>query len=258
MNQLQPSDRIVESDWLVPRFRGSGVAGIVPDGFSAYVRILHPARSRSGTPVRWEQIAAWSGRAMHRLAEFHRIADPMPGYGNGVRPWDGHEPRAGDLVQDSLRALCANLHQHTTTADACWFCIWDGYGWAHSSTASMIFHRTGAPPPTPPSPKKYLRYEVAAAPRVSLSSREYLLFEGPLDAAMDTDWSPSGSIVPHSPNLFWPQDHAWCVASEIDLYTTFVAGSQELADTLVANPALEAWQVEPTDSVTSDGDRMNM
>ncbi len=64
------------------------------------------------------------------------------------------------------------------------------------------------------------------------------------------------SVVPDgSPNLFWPQDHAWCVASEIDLYCTIVGGPQALADALVANPALEAWRVEPEDPVTSDGDR---
>lgn len=64
---LQASVRIVESDWLVSRLRcfGSGVAGVVPDGFSAYVRILHPARCvTSNAPVSWAQVAAWSGRRM--------------------------------------------------------------------------------------------------------------------------------------------------------------------------------------------------
>jgi hypothetical protein len=259
MNRLQPSERLVESDWLVPRLRafGSGVTGVVPDGFPAYVRILHPARSRSDAPVRWEQIAAWSGRTMHRLAEFHRIIVPLPGYGDGARPWDGQEPRAGDLAQDSLRVLCATLREHTTTSDACWFCVWDGYGWEHGSSASATFYPAGMRPTAPP-PEERIRYDFAAAPRASLSYREYLLFEGPLETAIDTDWSPGGRIFPQSPNLFWPQDHAWCVASEIDLYATLVGGPQALADALVANRALEAWHVEPTDPVTSDGDRINM
>jgi len=259
MNRLRPSERLVESDWLVPRLNafGSGVTSVVPDGFPAYVRILHPARSRSGASVCWEQIAAWSGRTMHRLAEFHRIADPLPAHGDGPRPWNGHVPRAGDLAQDLLRVLCATLREYTATSDACWFCIWDGYGWAHNSSASVVFHPAGVRPTASPA-KANLRYDVAAAPRVSLSYREYLLFEGPLDAAIDTDWSPDGGIFPQSPNLFWPQDHTWCVASEIDLYATLVGGPQALADALVANPALEAWHVEPTDPVTSDGDRINM
>lgn len=32
-----------------------------------------------------------------------------------------------------------------------------------------------------------------------------------------------GKLDPHSGNLFWPQDHAWCVATEIDLFCTFIA-----------------------------------
>jgi hypothetical protein len=34
-----------------------------------------------------------------------------------------------------------------------------------------------------------------------------------------------------SPNQWWPQDRAWCVASEIDLDSTLVAGSQDLVVT---------------------------
>ena len=42
------------ADWLRPRLRrfGSAVASVVPDGFPAYVRILHPARGAHDRPVR--------------------------------------------------------------------------------------------------------------------------------------------------------------------------------------------------------------
>jgi hypothetical protein len=64
-------------------------------------------------------------------------------------------------------------------------------------------------------------------------------------------------FVPQSPNLFWPQDHAWCVASEIDLFCTLVAGSEALASALLSDPRLEAWRVFAGDSVTWNSDEIN-
>ena len=64
-------------------------------------------------------------------------------------------------------------------------------------------------------------------------------------------------FMPQSPNLFWPEDRAWCVASEIDLHCTLVGGLQKLADDLIANPAFETWFVFPEDPVTRDRDEVN-
>ena len=65
---------------------------------------------------------------------------------------------------------------------------------------------------------------------------------------------PGGGFVPQSPNLFWPRDRAWCVASEIDLFCTLVAGSNALAEKLIANPRLEVWRVFADDPVRWDSD----
>jgi len=93
-----------------------------------------------------------------------------------------------------------------------------------------------------------------AEPRVYLPGRDYLLFEGLLEGATDFGWYLTRDhFVPQSPNLFWPEDHAWCIASEIDLYCTLVGGPHAL----LANPALEAWRVFPDDPVTSDSDEIN-
>jgi hypothetical protein len=191
---------------------------------------------------------------MHRLAEFHRVSDPLPGFGGEPVVWNGN-PEAGNLGPDVMCELYAALRDYTTSG-GCFFCLWDGYGWEQSNAATITFRAAGVSPR--PAPARNIRYDVATAPRVSLPGRDYLLFEGPLAAALNTDWSPRGDdIHGQSPNLFWPEDHAWCVASEIDLYATLVAGPVALANALIANPALEAYRVEPNDSVTSDGDRIN-
>jgi len=95
------------------------------------------------------------------------------------------------------------------------------------------------------------------APRVNLPKRGYFLLEGPLDAATDLGWTVGDAFFPQSPNLFWPQDHALCIASEIDLCCTLVAGSQVMVEELVADSRLEAWRVQPDDPIAYDGDQIN-
>jgi hypothetical protein len=60
-----------------------------------------------------------------------------------------------------------------------------------------------------------------------------------------------------SPNQWWPQDHAWCVASEIDIDSTLVAGPDDLIAEITTHPELEAFAVKPTDDLTLAGDQIN-
>src|SRR5215211_5224880 len=137
---LHPSADVTAADWLESRLRrfGSAVAAVVPDGFPAYVRILHPARGPDGRPVRWAEVAAWSGRTVHRLAQFHAISRPAASAPTGPVPWDGEDPPEGNLPAGLLRILCATLAEHTSTPRSCWFCLWDGYGWLHGSPSIAI------------------------------------------------------------------------------------------------------------------------
>jgi hypothetical protein len=94
---------------------------------------------------------------------------------------------------------------------------------------------------------------------VHLPDRDYLLFEGPLEAATELGRHlPGGVFFPQSPNLFWPHDRAWCAASEIDLFCTLVGGSNALAESLVSEPRLEAWRVFAHDPVSADSDEINI
>lgn len=263
-SSLRPSSRIAEADWIGDQLApfGSGIAAIVPDSFEAYVRVLHPATNKNNEPMTWADVAAKSGRTMHRLAQFHAINRPSI---TGVDPAaDG--PKNGNLVPHLLKVLCTTLSEYTRTPESCFFCLWEGYGWLHDTGQSgrIVFTPIGySGPPSPPfgySDKvpEFIRAAVMAESRVSLPGRDYLLFEGPLAGATDLGWYLTGDyFLPQSPNLFWPEDHAWCVASEIDLYCTLIGGSHALVDSLMANPALEAWRVFPDDPVTSDSDELN-
>lgn len=51
------------------------------------------------------------------------------------------------------------------------------------------------------------------------------------------------------PDLWWPEDRAWCVGGDVDLASTYVGGSPELIAELLAAPGLEAYPVGPRDLV---------
>ncbi len=66
------------------------------------------------------------------------------------------------------------------------------------------------------------------------------------------DW-----FLPQSPSIFWPDDESWCVATEIDLFCTYVGGSRALIDELLADERLEVWEAHLDDPVAHDSDALN-
>lgn len=232
------------------------MTGTVPAGFAAYARILHPVEDEDGCFHAWSEIAEAAGTRIHPLAQWPRVARRTPGPPSW---WSSSRPEEGQLPALTMAQLLTVLRVHTTTPEDCWFCLWNGYGWIHGSpsVSLMSFDDNGSgmqsevPPAYPPSWLETSR-------QVRHPGREYLLGRGPLDAALGVghqitpDW-----FVPQSPNLCWPEDRAWCVATEIDLDSTLVGGSHLLIDDLSAAPGLEVWRVEPHDSLRHDADLVN-
>ena len=113
-------------------------------------------------------------------------------------------------------------------------------------------------PTASPCEAAALSADVLAGPRLDLPERSYLLFRGPLHAALTmghqvtSDW-----FVPQSPSLLWPADRSWCLATEIDFDSTLLGGPRELIDAITQEPSLEAWPVQPADDLTIRGDRIN-
>ncbi|MFC4051960.1 hypothetical protein ACFOY4_19910 [Actinomadura syzygii] len=239
----------------------SGVRALLPGGFAAYARILHPADSPSGEPVRWHEVAGWTGRSIHPRVQFKALSRPASGAGDGPPPWD-EPPERGELSPPLLSALCAVLARHTAAPDRCWFCLWSGWGWITGATSLMVAFKappdaqSDAPPePSPPDPEPGPAFD--DAPRVRLPWRDYVMFEGPLDAATELGHRGAGFFFPQSPNLFWPDDRSWCAATDIDLDSTYVGGPAGLIDDLLGEPALEVVRVEPTDPIDEDSDQIN-
>jgi hypothetical protein len=227
------SDAVEEAGWIAAAlapFEERLVGSVIPRGYPAYARLLHPVRAALGKgsrPVRWAEIAEWSGVALHPDSQFHSVALP-PSSPPRPAPWNGQGPERGSLDLADAETLVELLREHTSTPASCLFCMWDGWGW---DTAMYVALPGEQPMPVPDPVPPEVRY----GPRVRLPGRDYLLYTGPADAALAFAGSPG-----QTPNLWWPANRAWCVASEIDLSWTYVGGSAELIDELLDEPRLEA------------------
>lgn len=265
-----PRPDVHEADWYADRLAGFGgrVECVIPTGFPAYARILHPAAAAHGSRVRWAEVAAASGTVLHPTAQFTSIAGLWDRYyhrEDGIG-WPGQEPEEGNLDVGLLRVLSALLATHTSTPDRCWLTVWEGYGNLPAEWA-------------------------LSAPRVHQPRRAYYLFQRPLRDVVDFsiqmhdlhgpgqaalvaadptsacqgDRNAGADPAPaepfhewsQSPNQWWPADRAWCVATGIDFDSTLVAGSRRLMDEILEHHDLEAFRVLPTTDLTINGDHVN-
>ncbi len=270
--------------WIHPLLGGhfGAVTRTVPGGYEAYARICHPANLSNGTLVTWPVVAELTGRQAHPLMQWHALVGSADHVNITSDLWPGHNPELGRLVPQILEPLTHVLAQHTTTPSHCAFCLWEGWGWLGGSTVTTSplwsepgattagkrrappvrarlrgSFRTQAPGPVPAPPRRH-PYLDRDGPRVRLPGRDYLLLTGPLQAATSLGWWPTPtSFQAQSPNLFWPADRAWCVATEIDFDSTLVAGTRTLIDALLNHPKLDAWPLHPDDSLAFDADQVN-
>ena len=212
------SEDVSEARWVEESLSEFGkVRALLPEGFSAYARVFHPFYfdHDEEQPVRWSTVAEWTGRIAHPLMQFRRIANLREGppYGHQDPPW-GHSPQEGSIPERECRNLVDVLGRFTSTPDQCYFCLWEGFG--------NIDRRLYKPDS-----------------RVRAPGRDYLLFRGPIDGVM------SFLIGEHpfwgdTPSIWWPSDRAWCVATDIDLYDTYLGGSDECMEAILNHPILEA------------------
>lgn len=79
-------------------------------------------------------------------------------------------------------------------------------------------------------------------PRFEHPERSYLLAKGPLSSICKLRRPP----LSITPSLVWPDDRAWCVATETDFDSTLVGCSEECAGAVVADERPEACRCRRT------------
>ena len=211
--------------WIVDRLHPfvQDVGSIVPPGFEAYARVFHPpyrvAPDGTMTPVRWRDIAAANERSLQ--VEMRRLeisCAPSQFSRQRERLWD-QQPHCGRLPSEIADRLVTVLGRHTSTPESCWFAVWEGFG--------------------------DLRVRDNPGSKFSIPGRTLILLHGHVGDLVQTlssvDW------IYLSPNLWWPEDRAWCVATEIDFTWTYVGGAPECIQQVMDDPELEAVPTNPAE-----------
>ncbi len=234
---------------------GATVTGLVPRGFPAYARVLHRASDGAGALRRWADVAAAYGTTVHPLAQFWRLVrwtgEPWAVQGD----WHAGD---GQLDAEQFPALLEVLAAQTdggVEAEVV-AAIWEGYGWVQGGSAVGVLS-AGPLGATVEHPPPAFGPEVMAAPRLELPGRAYLLFRGPVRGVLPFFAAGELGFWGQTPNLLWPADRTWCVATEIDLDSTVVGGPRALVDAVLADATLEAFEVHEDDGLGFDADVVN-
>jgi hypothetical protein len=233
VKRLKRATDVEAAEWLVASLRdfAKSVLSVVPDGFGAYVRVFHPAYrwvDDVRRPVSWTEIAEANGTRAHAGMQLGALTGSIRHEGYPQPGVFDQGPDEGSLPQDLSASLAQVLARYTTTPGRCWFAVWEGWG--------------DLPP------------DVQAAPTFCLPGRDYHLLEGPVSAA-----SENLAFAPweRSANLWWPDDRAWLVATEIDFKTTYVGCDPTCADDVLALPDVEALLIDPSCGIDWKSDELN-
>lgn len=255
------------SVWILPRLlpsfltsgNGMPVGAVIPSGFPAYVRVLHPARRTEPDPIvtwrdvdtTWREVADWSGRTYHPLMQFGPLSASMPGT-SGPSPFT-QEPWQGHLFADQCHTLHTILAARTTTPETCWLGIWEGWG-AFGYPRSMSFTETESTEVNRMGEQLHeIAERVRSASRFEHPARRYLLAKAPSASICELGRGP----LDITPSLAWPDDRSWCVGTEIDFDSTLIGASEECAAALLSDNKLECVEVQPEDRLDIGGDVLN-
>ena len=154
----------------------------------------------------------------------------------------------------------------TETPSACYFAIWDGRGnltagssvTVRDSPTTMTMTRTLSPS------KRSVWLGNAGWPKLARfehPDRSYLLGRGPIGLACDLDRQPlapgSWQTLGLPPQIWWPEDRAWVVGSEIDFNSTIVVTTNAGAEALLTCEGLEVLLVPSDGRLDIAGDVVN-
>lgn len=140
-------------------------------------------------------------------------------------------------------AVGAVGRRHTTRPDRARFAIWDGHGfdriqtsiaWREEPADEAEGRRREAERARRRDADARRNAEIAATldrlPRLRRPHRSYYLLDGPV-GAVDGLRYPDGDRW-RNPDLLWPDDRAWFVATDVDLWSLYVGGRHDVIDEL--------------------------
>jgi hypothetical protein len=160
-----------------------------------------------------------------------------------------HEMEGG--VQDHrLQELARVLAPFTSRPERCWLASWVGWGsWGPGSSSAL----TDDPPPRRGLWRRRrarrdvqrlaleTHQKLSALPQLRTEHRKYFLFTARLSDVASFAIGP----FTQTPSIWWPDDRAWCVATEVDGYDSYVGGSRACIEAVLASELLRAGPITP-------------
>lgn len=287
LSKMELLTDLARADWLIPRLQAFGTVGGASGGdFQSYARILHPvaayredpsATDEYGEPLvletstwRWSDVAARTGQVLRPNVSWHTVSGREDE--DGLKFDDGWRvevPEEGWFSPPRLTALTEHLTKATATPFDIVAAIWDGWGDINGNSV-LGFGRQGGElsdvelaelreymsrkQAEHQAEQEALRSSLAGA-RLHLPHREYYLLATTLPELAGPSWMNDPRVgtylgVGHTPQLMWPEDHVWVVATEIDSDSTLVAGDKRLIRDILGDGRLEAFEVTPNSYLT--------
>ncbi|MEN3122885.1 hypothetical protein [Janibacter sp. LM] len=281
---------VTAGGWLIDRVGDWGlVGGVAGTGFDSYARILHPVpvtrwdrsvvdewgmpRLLEETRWPWSEVAARQGLTTHPLVQFNRLADVHEGV-ELADGWRVGQTQEGFFDLDLLAGLTEHLAVATTTPDDLVTGIWAGWGQlGERGVARYLEERSGWLARRRAQREADIAQQAGVAPEVRRAvnhgpclqwpGREMLLLATSTSELADRTWPQRAGLGADdgmweiSPQLLWPADRAWVVASEIDWDSTIVAGPRSLVDAVLADERFEAFEVDADADLSYEGDTVN-
>ncbi len=216
------------------------VAATIPDQFESYARIFHPIGGYSEPEIRWADLARAKGTSLHPEAQFNRLAqtklyDQAEFEGRNVG-----RPQTGELNQVQLALLAKLFQAHTAAPQDIFQAVWVGWGGFEPGRGSI--------------PAGY-----GPSLTVAKGLRAYWVFRGSITELVRPPWfDEEMGRSAQTPNLAWPADRSWCMATEIDFDSTLVGGTAQLIAAVVHSPGLEALEVTASSNLSSEADTVNI
>ncbi len=158
-------------------------------------------------------------------------------------------PCTGDwwpLYRDLFDTVASVGKRYTSTAERAWFAIWEGHGFdrftthiAHRGPVDDDMLRTlelrrAALREEDQRRQASIRNALAPIPRFSMPHRDYYLLTGRVTAVTGLRYPDDDGW--RNPDLFWPEDRRWFVATDVDFWSLYVGGQnsfiRELADSV--------------------------
>jgi hypothetical protein len=204
----------------------------VPEVFEAYARAFYPIVrggvfdgteivARNPPTLRWSEVAEWNGLQVHPEMTPEAIVRPAPG--KSMKPRDVDLNDVGYTMEnDQFSALASILARHTDTPESTWFGLWEGYGDLLVGYA--------------PTPGRQEVHQVPYPDVFVLPDRNYLLYRGPISGWRQFYNAHHTEV----PDLWWPDDRSWCLATDTDFRWLYIGGSSDCIQEITNSKVIEA------------------